>query len=285
MLHFNKLFLVCNIIIHLYLINSWRKSMVIAFSSSNVQCPAVFEERTDIETFNEYCKQMAFSLVRVIPDRYRGEICYSECLKSAACIYYKYDASNMLCIVCLRPVSQFANPKVGSDIVEYNYIYPSVFARIGIEFNVSACDFLDYSCSTRLFGRPEGDLNRTEIENIEHITSLQFCECVMFCGFILTLATNVSYSIGCHGIHRSYMGDRFEFDIDEHLIGLELLYDEYHVLGIRFHTNNDNIIQSDGYDFFRSNNWINHCVIERGDITGIDWTYYLGSIRIQFQSC
>ena len=81
------------------------------------------------------------------------------------------------------------------------------------------------------------------------------------------------------------MGDRFEFDIDEHLIGLELLYDEYHVLGIRFHTNNDTIIKSDSFDWYRSYHLINHCVIERGDITGIDWTYYLGSIRIQFQSC
>ena len=138
---------------------------------------------------------MAFSLVRIVPDGYRVEICYSKCLKSKACIYYKYDAYNARCIVCLRPVSRFANPKVGSEVEEYNEIYPSVFARIGIEFNVSACDFLDYACATRWFGDSgRGCYNHLEIANND-IKSLQFCRgwFHFFGGFNITLNSHESH--------------------------------------------------------------------------------------------
>ena len=287
MLHCNTQFLVCNIIIYLYISNVWRQPLIIVYTHSNAQCPIVFEERPDIELFNQYCKQMAFSLSRIGPDRYRGDICYSKCMKSAACIYFKYDDNNARCIVCLRPVSQFANPKVGIEVEEYNDVYSSVFARIGIEFNVSACDFLDYTCSTRWFGLPDEGYNRYEIENIEQISSLQFCEHGgIIGGFIMTFDTNVSYSIGCDDNYRYYhMRDKLECSANELITGVYLAYSEYYLYGIQFHTNEGNVVQD--MRNAGSSNDNNHCMIQRGDFVGIEVPseVFMDSIRFQFSKC
>ena len=155
----------------------------------NGQCPAIFEERSNAWAFVNYCQRMAFNLARVVPDRYRRDICYSKCLKSGTCVYFSYNPDTLNCIVCLRRLVRFPDPKVGSTLEDYDSTPRSISVRTGLQFDASACNFLNYGCASHWFGgQLGGGYNALAISNGARITALRFCTDVgMFGGFEFTI--------------------------------------------------------------------------------------------------
>ena len=251
----------------------------------NPICPVIFEENTQTDAFGSYCKRMAFSLERIIPDRYRSDICYSKCQQSHACIYYGYDAFSMLCIVCLRPKWHFDNPKVGTDIVEYHEVPMSVFSRIGVEFDTNACSFLDYSCSTRWFGGNGGEYGELEIGDDQTISSVQFCTDRVtpdnFGGFRIMLDTGDSHTRGCRNAEYHAL---FEIAAEEFITQIKVYYGHQFVHGLWLTTDAENSVEEMGS---QAGNGDDYCVIERGDLAAIETRHgaWIDAIRFHFHDC
>ena len=191
------------------------------------QCPSIFKKRTDAAAFGEYCQRMAFSVERVVPERYRSQMCSYKCEQSKTCVYYSYDDINILCIVCLRRALKFANPDTGSEMETHEPVPANLFARISVEFDVNACDFLDYTCASQWFGGRFGGYAKFEIQNGERIKSIQFCKDMGFRdylgGFNITLDTGVWFIRGCmFPIWQTL----FEFEENDAIAAFQVFYSE-----------------------------------------------------------
>ena len=212
-------------------------------------------------------------------------MCYSKCLRSDACIYYSYDAISVLCIVCLRRIWLFENPKVGSHIGGYDLIPTTAFSRIGVEFDANACNLLDYSCATRWFGSNGGSYGQLEIANGAKITSILFCKDMYHSaplgGFTLNLDSGESHSRGCASPD---WYDWFQFAENESITSIEIYYGDGVLHGLLLHTNASNIIEGLSNDAV---NAAEHCVIERGDLAAIETRSgsWMDAIRFRFHDC
>ena len=89
-------------------------------------CPNIFHFRTDPTSFSNSCPQMTFRMIRVIPEQYRADICYSKCQQRSACLYFSYNPHSNHCIVCRAIWSivswsksrrAFPDPKVGAGTI------------------------------------------------------------------------------------------------------------------------------------------------------------------------
>ena len=272
------IFHICILVFHSYLTNTLAVLI-------NAQCPATFEERTDAAAFGNYCHRMAFSVERVVPERYRDAICQSKCQQSEACIYYSYAPATLLCIVCLRRAWFFADPHVGSALAEYEPVPATVHARIGLQFDLNACDFLDYTCGSRWFGGANAGYTYLTIAHGERITAIQFCKDQGYHqylgGFNITLNTDASHVRGC--IYPIWQ-PRFEFAGDESITGLEIYYGDQYVHGLSLHTNAGNSVGDMGSVAGIDDAY---CALERGDLVGIETISgsLIDSIRFHFGDC
>ena len=254
-----------------------------ALSTTQSKCPVTFEDQSDLNYFGDYCQRMAFSLIRIKPDAYRENICYSKCLQSDTCVYYSYDATTTFCIVCLRRLLEFVNPKTGSELVEYGLEPAYMFARVGLHINATACDFLDYTCATRWFGSTSGVYDNLIMD--QRITSIQFCQDVeRLGGFEITKDWSVSYVRGCGGDHPDWQ-TVFDFAADEIITGIEIYYSDQYVHGLRFHTDAGNVLEEMG-----DVAWVgptDYCSVSHGNIIGMETRSgsLIDAIRFHFSDC
>ena len=279
----NAIFAVCAVVNHMYFLGTMAQQI-------NGQCPVIFEENSDAAAFGNYCQRMAFSLARIVPDRYRWDICYSKCFRSETCVYFSYEESSTLCIVCLRRRMLFPDPRVGSTLNDYDSVPQSITARIGVQLDVNACDFLDYNCASKWFGGFGGNEREMLVmDNGERITSLRFCTDVdKFGGFDITIDENVSHRIGCGGDGPVWK-DLIEFAENELITEIKIYYDDLLVKGLRFKTNLGHSYEEFGLD---GENAQSQCILENvifegGDLSVIEWKSgaVVDGISFQFQDC
>ena len=275
-----------NYVLFVYLITLCEHLEAVDLTITQANCPVTFEQHSDLNHFGDYCQRMAFSLIRIKPDAYRENICYSKCLQSDTCVYYSYDAMTTFCIVCLRRLSEFAYPKTGTELVDYGFEPGTIFARIGLHIDPNACDFLDYTCATRWFGGfSGGEYNTLEIPNDAQITSLQFCQDLGYQeylgGFKITFNTHESHTRGCT---YPIWQNEFPFSTGEKITGLEIYYGDTFVHGLRFHTNEGNVYEEMGH---MAGVGDQHCYLGRSDLVAIETRSgsLIDAIRFHFDDC
>ena len=131
------------------------------------QCPAKFEANTNADQFSGYCSVKALPLDK-IPEMHRDKICYSNCMRSSVCMYFRFSAPNA-CLVCLRREAEFDTHNVGSRLID---VSPSelpvagdiVQSRIGLADMITA-NRLFQNCSSRLLGDNHIDFSGTFINS------------------------------------------------------------------------------------------------------------------------
>ena len=127
----------------------------------NGQCPVVFEERNDATSFNDYCQRMAFSLPRVIPDRYRRDVCYSKCPNSDTCVHFSQTSMMRLMRFVLYAYVTGCNSQIPESVAisTHTITCPQAY-RHGSVFNLMCFVLRFQNLGVKIYSPSKQDFNQ-----------------------------------------------------------------------------------------------------------------------------
>ena len=140
-------------------------------------CHNKFEEATSAENFIDYCIPYILPLERAL-EHVRADICYSKCVPSETCLYYRFSQEAQQCVLCVRNASLIDIHSLGIASLDIEAIILNgevIHSRMGMQHKIVNKNMVKLNCQSEVLGNPDTTMLQGSIELPADLTYLRFC--------------------------------------------------------------------------------------------------------------